>query len=132
MLQLVFTRRISFHRNKLEDREELSIDGRNVTQNSAESSDNGGSTEQKVVQWSGDGEPLLVVHSLYMSCVLTQSTDDPDNPQNWPVGQKIWITSMIKYAIYALISLLANNFSACTPSLSMSAHLFTLPARRAS
>lgn len=100
MLQLVFTQRISFHRDKQGVKEEPSVEGGNVPRDSAESSDNGGPAEQKTVQWSGDGEPLLAVHSPTINHVLTVSTDDPDNPQNWPVSQKIWITIMIKYAIH--------------------------------
>lgn len=29
--------------------------------------------------------------------VTWDGKDDPDNPQNWPVGQKIWITLLIRF-----------------------------------
>ena len=49
--------------------------------------------------------------------VTWNGKDDPDNPQNWPVGQKIWITLLIRFVSdnHALVLMLIR-FTVCTPS----------------
>lgn len=80
ILQLIFTKRVSFNREKPGDPESLSDDGDiaipptiNKIQLLTESSNNGGSTEQKLVQWSGDGGFLQAMRLSDMDRVLMLS-----------------------------------------------------------